>query len=421
MNRGFISSGFPALIKLFPSRYLNTARQKRLQDKKELVKRVRKMNGFVAAVGPGSCYYFARIIVDAVEINTGLSDLPTALEYLVILTSVKQKMLNPAGDSVSAPFEERLQGAVASSAHEHGRTAADLNLRFSLRQRASIFFGRAYQIQSPRVRSIEAFGRIRSCLAPFRAFARYQWGRGNIFWHHSPKDLEVAWQQIQVAIAEAWSIAGADSTNTLRKVRDLYETDSGLKSKPLRMWELQHMTMQDERRLKERKSSKQLEYRERQQMARHDKNKHRPKRLRGRNELGRLERWERRQMAMEDKTKHPQSRLRGSLRTRSHDVLARDVSTLQKLLVRWGLMLKREQEDRDKRHRRVLRQHKSHLRRVQAEKKRLDRLSRQRLRELQRSRREAIRKRMRTDLMGDILGGHGCNAGGKPKCRYCGT
>ena len=375
---------------------------KQLQDKREPVKRLRNINGFVAPVGPGSSFYRARIHFDAVEMYTEQCDLPTALEYLVILTSVKQKML----ETSSASFDERLREAIQSCAREQDRDGADLNLRFAVRQRASIFFGRGYQMQSPSVRSIEEVSRIRTCLAPFRAFARYKWGGGSIFWWHSPADLDEAWQNFQVAIAEAWQIAGADCTHTLQKIRGLYTADVGYRSKHLQTWESQHMAMQDERRhrLKAEKRSKQLEVWERQQMARHDRNRHRPRRLRDTDCQDR-ERRERQQMALEDKTKHQSKRLRRLVIKRSpQEILTNRLSTLKKLLACWEHLLNREARQMEKEHRRQLEQRQRQFRKAEAERRRLEILHRQKLREEERARKEHLRKRMRSDLtMEEIL------------------
>ena len=81
------------------------------------------------------------------------------------------------------------------------------------------------------------------------------------------------------------------------------------------------MAMQDERRQSEKgtfKRSKQLESWERQQMASHDRNKHRPRRLR--DATGRWELWERRQMASQDKAQHQPRRKQSCQDTSTHTI-----------------------------------------------------------------------------------------------------
>ena len=135
--------------------------------------------GVVGCVKKIKAAYRACICFDAIEIYTGQSDLPTALEYLVILTTMKQKMqgsMLPKGT-----IEERLQEAILSSAEEHGKEYQELNLRFAVFQRAGIFIGSGTQIRSPTTRDVKDFGKIRNALDPFRSYAKRTWLGGSIW------------------------------------------------------------------------------------------------------------------------------------------------------------------------------------------------------------------------------------------------
>ena len=110
--------------------------RQKLKGKKDSKQRVRGVNGFVERVRRESSNYRARIHIESVEMYTGQGDLPTALEYLVILTAVKHRMVEM---EANIPFRLRFQEALMSCAQEHGRTQAELSLTFSLRQRVSVF------------------------------------------------------------------------------------------------------------------------------------------------------------------------------------------------------------------------------------------------------------------------------------------
>ena len=85
--------------------------------------------------------------------------------------------------------------------------------------------------------------------------------------------------------------------------------------------------------------------------------------------------------------------------------LSRQLTALRKLIARWGHMLKREAKLVDKERQRVLRQRKAPHNKDQDEGRRVEVLKQKRQREEERSRREWIRKRFRSDLtMDDILG-----------------
>ena len=333
--------------------------------------------GCVVRAGSQSSLYLACICFDSLEMRTGSScDLKTALEHLMILTSVKQKMRNHAG---ARTFVENLQAALKSSATEHGRNLADLKLRFMVLQSAICFIGG--NLRSPSVCSLEVYGKMRSVLEPFRQYAK-NLGRQSVYWHFSPAHLEDAWERFQSAVFEAWNIAGLDSTSILQRICAHHEAQAPFRIANLQRWEQQHMACQD-------------------------KNRNRPWRLRERNPSA-LERWERRQMGMQDKNKHRPQKLRQKLQLRkfsSESRVTRHLTALRKLIARWGNMLKRESKLLDQQRQRVLRQRKAWNKKNKEERRRVEVLKQKRLREEERSRREWVRKRMRTDLtMDDILG-----------------
>ena len=392
-----------------------------------------RSTGYLRKDKRGSGSYSAGICFDSLEMNARICDLKTALEDLVILTAVKQKMRNQI---CTGTFTERLQAALVSSSTEHGRSLPDLKLGFMVFQAAGCFIGSG--LRTPSVRSLELFGKIRSVLEPFRQYAKNLGGQ-NVYWQFSPVHLEDAWERFQSAVAEAWRIAGVDSTATLQKIRSRYETRAPLRTGSLHLWERQHMATEDKnkhrrwrlrehnarwerwerqhmamedknkhrpRKLRERNPTGPLERWERRQMAMCDKNKHRPKNLRERNPTGALERWERRQMAFEDKNKHQSyqsKRLRQNLQYCESN-LSRQLTALRKLIARWGQMLKREAKLVDKERQKKLRERKAQQKKSQ-ERRRVEVLNEKRLREKERSRREWLRKRMRSDLtMDEILG-----------------
>ena len=343
-------------------------------------------SGYVRRGNKDSTSYNAGICFDSLEMSARNCDLKTALEDLVILTAVKQKMRNQIG---TGTFTERLQAALVSSSAEHGRNLPDLKLGFLVKLHAGCFIGSS--LRTPSVRSLDVFGKIRSVLEPFRKYSKHM-GSRSVYWQYGPLDLEDAWIQFQSAVAEAWEMAGVDSTATLQKIRSLYKAQDQFRGASLQRWEQQHM-------------------------ARQDKNGHRPRHLRKKNPTGLLEYWERHRMGMQDKDKHRPKKLRPKLQLRkfpSESRVTRQLTALRKLIARWGQMLKREAKLVDKERRKVIKQRKAQQKKDQEEQRRLEVLKQKRQREEERSRRELLRKKMRSDLtMDDILGQKGCPAGSR--------
>ena len=348
------------------------------QDKKKACNTKVRGSGYVRRGNKdSSTSYNAGICFDSLEMNARNCDLKTALEDLVILTAVKQKMRNQIG---TGTFTERLRAALVSSAAEHGRNLADLKLGFMVFQASGCFIGSG--LRSPSVRSLETFGEMRSVLEPFRQYAKNM-GSQNVFWLYSPVHLEDAWERFQSAVAEAWRIAGVDDTAILQKIRSLYDAHAPLRSAGLQRWERQHM-------------------------ARQDKNRHRPKKLQERNPAARLECWERRRMAMQDKDKNRQKKFRQKLQLRkfaSESRVTRRLTSLRKLIARWGRMLKKDAKLVEKERQKAIKQRKARQKKDREEQRRVEALKQKQQREEERSRRELLRKRMRSDVtMDDILG-----------------
>ena len=222
--------------------------------------------------------------------NTRKCDFQTGLEFLMVLTAVKQKMRD--AESAGASFEHRLQGALTSSAKEHGKDLADLKLTFLVVQAAGFFIGADLRTRS--VQSVEQLGRMRRCLEPFRQYAKNV-GSRSLYWQHSPAHLHDAWERFQTAAADALETAGADRA-----------------------------------------------------MALHDTTKNRPKipkQFHATKTFAHSERWEQR-IALQDTRKHRSRRCPSERR----------LLALKRLLVRWGRMLNLEARLVDKERRRVLQQ-----------------------------------------------------------------
>eukprot|EP00438_Fugacium_kawagutii_P013581 Skav223042 [mRNA] locus=scaffold1069:153031:154716:+ [translate_table: standard] len=340
----------------------NKSRRCMTKRKKESsVKKARSTSGYLRK-DSDSDVYRAGICFDSFEMNTKKCDLQTGLEFLMVLTAVKQKMRD--AEFAGPSFEERLQGALMSSAKEHGKHLADLKLTFLVVQAAGFFIGTDLRTRS--VQSVEQLGRMRRCLEPFRQYAKNV-GSRSLYWQHSPAHLQDAWERFQTAAADAWEIAGADRAIILEKIRARYQGRADVRNAKLQQWERAHMAL-------------------------HDTTKNRP----------RIPKQVHATKAFEGE---PQSIALHTRKRRSRRCPSElRLLALKRLLVRWGRMLKLEARLVDKERRRVLQQRIAHLRKAREERSRLDALNRKRLRE-ERLRREALRKRMRSDLtMDDLLG-----------------
>ena len=221
--------------------------KKNIGNRKNIHGYAKKMGvcGFLRNDGAG---YKAEIEFDGVHIDmwTKRSDLPTALEYLLILISVKQKMLDSNQHSRGMLFEKRLKEALLSSVSEQGKTLTGVILGFRVYQRAGFFID--FQLRSPKVRSVEDLGRIRRLLDPFRIFNKSELQGAKIYWRYSPSDLDDVWQRLRTSILTAFEIAGVDSTRFEHKLLARHEARAASRAQALRLWERQRMALHDKGR-----------------------------------------------------------------------------------------------------------------------------------------------------------------------------
>ena len=199
------------------------------------------MRGIYPCSKPGK--YIASVSFHGLEIQSGGMDLPTALEYLVLLTAVKQKM----NTYDATCFAEHLEEALMSSALEQGRNLQELSIYFAVQQRTAMFMGNNSKLRTPRVKNIRQVVKIYKLLAPFRSRLK---GRGDtktrtLFDHHSIADVEIEWNQFQQAVADAWEVAGVDSTEYMVKLKALYNVSAAFRARHLQIWERHHMAMED--------------------------------------------------------------------------------------------------------------------------------------------------------------------------------
>ncbi|CAK8993840.1 DnaJ protein homolog 2 [Durusdinium trenchii] len=191
--------------------------------------------------------YKAKVGLVSLCISTRACDLPTAIEFLIILSSVTQRMQGASQDS-EALFRSRLEEALEQSLAEHGRSYEDLSPRFYLDLKIGILLGR-HRLRSPTVRSPQEVAKLHSLLTPFRKCkTKVGQNSGAIFGRYGPSDLEGLWTHMQEVVKEMWESAGEGrSAAPLRRIRARYTSHAGIRDKHLQRWERQHMRKNDTR------------------------------------------------------------------------------------------------------------------------------------------------------------------------------
>ncbi|CAE6957334.1 dnaJ, partial [Symbiodinium sp. CCMP2456] len=188
--------------------------------------------------------YSAGVRIDNVRTRTRITDLPTALEHLVILTAMKQRMSQVGTEN---DYASRLQQAAESSAAEHGRSVDELGLRYQVCHTHGFFLGKSNLVPCPWVRSATDLAEQRERLCRLRWVEKKKpsLGRNSKLWEHGLAHLEQQWQQLQQVVAWMWESQGLSSENALKILRSRHELSAGNRERQLRYWESHHMALHD--------------------------------------------------------------------------------------------------------------------------------------------------------------------------------
>ena len=194
--------------------------------------------------------YRAAVSLEAVRIYGKATNLPTALEYLMLLTSAKQKMLS-GGHSEDA-FEDRLEKSLMSASMEQGKSYQTLTLHFEVSQSASILIGKNVW-RFPRVQNCEQLKKLRRCTEPLREVFNSTCKCKNSFDRLSPQELGDLWEEFQKKAADTCQIAGQNVDSHLRRLNAWYTETAPMRDRLLQDWERKRMCGEDHEYYKPRR------------------------------------------------------------------------------------------------------------------------------------------------------------------------
>ena len=172
-----------------------------------------KVRGLCARKYPsGVTGYMACIGIDGVVVSSRKCDLPTALDYLVILTTMKERV--QLGDNLVSRMEQALYPA----AEEQGKELQELQLGFSLHMRHAYWIGR-HTLCTPRCHSFKVLADHRQLLAPF-------FQRKSDWVHFDPQALREQWLQFQTLYLDICSSLGMQLPKVRQRLQRMYRLNS---------------------------------------------------------------------------------------------------------------------------------------------------------------------------------------------------
>ncbi|CAE7520306.1 LDJ2 [Symbiodinium sp. CCMP2456] len=200
-----------------------------------------KVRGLGAEKYPsGLTAYTACVGIDGVVVTSRKCDLPTALDYLVILTSMKERI--QLGDNLVS----RMENALCLAAKEQGKELHELQLNLSLHFRHAYWIGRE-TLCTPRCHSFKALADHRQLLGPF-----FQRKRSRAWAHLDPQALREQWLQFQKMYLNICSSLGMQLTKVRQRLQRMYRVNADYRQALHRHLERKAMAREDPRRWRQK-------------------------------------------------------------------------------------------------------------------------------------------------------------------------
>ena len=204
-----------------------------------------KVRGLGAEKYPrsGLTVYTACVGIDGIVVTSRKCDLPTALDYLVILTTMKERI--QLGDNLVSNMEN----ALCLAAKEQGKELHELQLNLSLHFRHAYWIGRE-TLCTPRCHSFKVLADHRQLLSPF--FQRKN-DRSRGWVHLDPQALREQWLQFQKLYLNICSSLGMQQLTKVRqRLQRMYRVNSDYRQALHRHLERKAMAREDPRRWRQK-------------------------------------------------------------------------------------------------------------------------------------------------------------------------
>ncbi|CAE8603683.1 unnamed protein product [Polarella glacialis] len=185
--------------------------------------------------------YRSCICIEKIEVATrSVKDLATAVEYLMVLTTIRQA----ASENTKSGLDDRLTYALAHALREHHKTAEEMGLRWQLRFRQSFWAGRR-AFRTPTLGSLSAVIDAWRRLSPFFVQNTGARGRGHVLWHCGLSELQEQWCVFKTVFSEVCEKTGARRETVLSTLDRVAQSNCKHREKLLELWERDHMKLED--------------------------------------------------------------------------------------------------------------------------------------------------------------------------------
>ncbi|CAE8601624.1 unnamed protein product [Polarella glacialis] len=167
-----------------------------------------------------------------------VKELGIAVEYLMVLTTMK----HAASEKGTSSLDDRLRGAFVYALKEHGKTAEEMGLRWSIDMTQNFWVG-GRQLRTSSIKSLDALVDAVRLLAPFHEQNRR--GRGGVLFRFGLAELQEEWCAFRIIFSEVCAKAGACRETVLARLDSRAQSARIRREELLQFWEQQQMKQED--------------------------------------------------------------------------------------------------------------------------------------------------------------------------------
>ncbi|CAE8607408.1 unnamed protein product [Polarella glacialis] len=167
-----------------------------------------------------------------------VKELTIAVEYLMVLTTMK----HAASESATSSLNDRLRGALAYALEEHGKTAEEMGLRWSITMNQNFWVGRN-KLRTSSIKTLDALVDALRLLAPFHE--QNGRGRGGVLFKFGLVELQERWCAFKIVFSEVCEKAGACRETVLAMLDSHAQSTRIRREGLLQFWEQQQMKQED--------------------------------------------------------------------------------------------------------------------------------------------------------------------------------
>lgn len=194
-------------------------------------------------------------------------DLAKAVDYLLVLTAMKQRFSGPRPEYDTRDLRERMRDAVDFGLREHGSTAAELGLAYSVRACFYFWVGE-YRLATPPTASLDY---AMECAERFQTSLANQAGKYGRTLARGLMEVHTAWSNLRRTYIDICAAAGHDPAKVAANLDAREQVWSARREALVESWNRRGMAFEEQLQRRVMRKEERIQRREWRRMSREDR------------------------------------------------------------------------------------------------------------------------------------------------------